>query len=245
MARQDGRAADELRPVRIETGFLDLVTAHALVRWGNTVVLCTATVESRVPPWLLGRGKGWVTAEYSMLPGSGNDRIARERAKVKGRTHEIERLIGRSLRAVTDLRALGEQMITVDCDVLQADGGTRTASITGGFVALGRALDGLIAAGALQESPLTDLVAGVSVGIIDGQCLLDLPYMEDSVADVDMNVVMDGAGKFIEVQGTAEGATFDRAQLDRMLDQADAGIRQLHDAQRATLGVCAPRLGIA
>jgi ribonuclease PH len=241
MARQDGRANDELRPLSFDTNFLDQVTSHALVRWGGTVVLCTATVESSVPRWLVGGGKGWVTAEYSMLPGSGNDRIRRERSKVKGRTHEIQRLIGRSLRAVIDLEALGEQSITVDCDVLQADGGTRTASVTGGFVALARAIEGLIEAGELTRTPLTDLVGAVSVGIISGESLLDLPYVEDSAADVDMNVVMNGAGHFIEVQGTAEGMTFDRAQLDAMLDQAGAGIQQLHAAQRAALASCAPR----
>jgi ribonuclease PH len=242
--REDGRSAAELRPVAIETNFLDRVPAHALVRCGGTVVLCTATIEGRVPPWLSGGGKGWVTAEYSMLPGCSNSRIGRERAKVKGRTHEIERLIGRSLRAVCDLRALGERQITVDCDVLQADGGTRTASITGGYVALARAIDGLIATGELQQSPLTDFVAAISVGIVDGAPLLDLPYSEDVRADVDMNIVMNGAGQFIEVQGTAEGATFDRGELDAMLDLANEGIRQLHQVQRATLLRCAPRLGL-
>lgn len=243
MARSDGRYNDQLRSLEIDTDFLDLVSSHALVRWGDTVVLCTATVEDRVPGWLFGGGKGWVTAEYSMLPGSGNGRIRRERSKVKGRTHEIQRLIGRSLRAVIDLEALGEQSITVDCDVLQADGGTRTAAITGGFVALARAVDGLMAEGALEASPFTDVVAAASVGIIEGVPMLDLPYVEDSAADVDMNVVMNGAGQFIEVQGTAEGATFDRAELNALLDLAESGIRSCHAIQRAALAGCTAHLG--
>lgn len=237
LIRVDGRAYDALRPVSIQTDFLTRPdAAHALIRTGETMVLCTASIEERVPPWLLGKGRGWVTAEYSMLPGSTEGRARRERSKgPKGRTQEIQRLIGRSLRAVIDLKALGERQITIDCDVLQADGGTRTASITGGFVALARAVRQLQAKGELESSPLTGQVAATSVGIIGGVGLLDLPYVEDSRADVDMNVVMAGDGRFIEVQGTAEGATFSRDELNLMLELGEKGIRELFEAQRLAI----------
>lgn len=204
---------------------------------GRTRVLCTASVEDRVPPWLRGGGKGWVTAEYSLLPGSSPERVSREAAKGKqsGRTHEIQRLIGRSLRAVTDLVAMGELQVTVDCDVLQADGGTRTASICGAYVALHDCFTRLLATGQLSRHPLTDACAAVSVGVVDGVCMVDLDYSEDSRAEVDMNVVMTGSGRFVEVQGTAEGLAFTRGELDQMLAGAEAGIACLLDLQRETL----------
>jgi ribonuclease PH len=204
---------------------------------GRTRVLCTASVEERVPPWMRGKGKGWVTAEYSLLPGSTGERVTREAAKGKqsGRTQEIQRLIGRSLRSVCDMVALGEVQITVDCDVLQADGGTRTASICGAYVALHDALTRMVHKGTLRALPLTEAVAAVSVGVVDGVCMLDLPYEEDSRAEVDMNVVMTSSGRFIEVQGTAEGMPFTKGELDEMLSLAEHGIAQLLDLQSATL----------
>jgi ribonuclease PH len=204
---------------------------------GRTRVLCTASIEERVPPWMRGSGKGWVTAEYSLLPGSTGERVSREAAKGKqsGRTQEIQRLIGRSLRSVCDMVALGEMQITVDCDVLQADGGTRTASICGAYVALHDALTRLIQKGTLRTNPLTEAVAAVSVGVVDGVCMLDLPYEEDSRAEVDMNVVMTSSGRFIEVQGTAEGMPFTKGELDEMLSLAEHGIAQLLDLQTETL----------
>jgi len=204
---------------------------------GRTRVLCTASVEERVPPWMRGSGKGWVTAEYSLLPGSTGERVTREAAKGKqsGRTQEIQRLIGRSLRSVCDMVTLGEVQVTVDCDVLQADGGTRTASICGGYVALHDALTRLVHKGTLRANPLTEAVAAVSVGVVDGVCMLDLPYEEDSRAEVDMNVVMTSSGRFIEVQGTAEGMPFTKGELDEMLSLAEHGIAQLLDLQVATL----------
>jgi len=207
------------------------------VSFGRTRVLCTASVQEEVPRWLRGTGKGWVTAEYSMLPGSTPDRAAREAAKGKqsGRTQEIQRLIGRSLRTVTRLEAMPEVSITVDCDVLQADGGTRTASICGGYLALHDALTRLVQRGVIKEHPLSDLVAAVSVGVVGGVAMLDLPYEEDSRADTDMNVVMTGAGGFVEVQGTAEQAAFSRDELDELLDLAAAGITAIHSAQRQVL----------
>ena len=206
---------------------------------GQTRVLCTASIEDRVPPWMRGTGKGWVTAEYSLLPGSTAERVSREAAKGKqsGRTQEIQRLIGRSLRSVCDMVALGEMQITVDCDVLQADGGTRTASICGAYVALHDALTRLIQKGTLRTNPLTEAVAAVSVGVVDGVCMLDLPYEEDSRAEVDMNVVMTSSGRFIEVQGTAEGMPFTKGELDEMLSLAEHGIAQLLDLQTAVLAV--------
>jgi ribonuclease PH len=236
-ARQDGRALDELRPVSFARDFTVLANGSVLVSMGRTKVLCTASLEERVPPWMRGTGRGWVTAEYSMLPGSSAERVEREaaRGKQSGRTQEIQRLIGRSLRAVCDLVALGERQLTVDCDVLQADGGTRTASICGAYVALHDACARLVAAGELSGHPLTDEVAAVSVGIVDAVAMLDLPYAEDSRAEVDMNVVMTGSGRFVEVQGTAEGAPFSRDELDSLLALAAGGINQLVGAQRAVL----------
>jgi len=232
--RPDGRAHDELRPVTFERDFTDAALGSVLVRFGGTVVLCTASVDDDVPRWMRGSGKGWVTAEYGMLPGSSPDRVNREAAKGKqsGRTQEIQRLIGRSLRAVCDMVALGERQVTVDCDVLQADGGTRTASITGGWLALHDACTRLVAAGTLAAHPLTDHCAAISVGICGGVGVLDLPYVEDSTAEVDMNVVMTGEGRFVEVQGTAEGLAFTRGELDGLLDLATAGIGELVDLQR-------------
>jgi ribonuclease PH len=215
------------------------------VSFGRTRVLCTASVEEDIPRWLRGTGRGWVTAEYSMLPGSTPERASREAAKGKqsGRTQEIQRLIGRSLRTVTRLELLAGVQITVDCDVLQADGGTRTASICGGYVALHDAISRLVQAGTISEHALTDLVAAVSVGIIDGVAMLDLPYEEDSRADTDMNVVMTGAGHFVEVQGTAEHAAFSRDELNQLLDLASGGIAEIHAAQREVLATPpAPRV---
>lgn len=235
--REDGRTIDQLRPVTFERDFTVMAPGSVLVSMGQTRVLCTASVEDRIPPWMRGSGKGWVTAEYSMLPGSTPDRASREAAKGKqsGRTQEIQRLIARSLRSVTNLVAVGERQITVDCDVLQADGGTRTASISGAYVALHDACSRLMAAGEISAHPLTDAVAAVSVGIIDGVPMLDLPYSEDSRADVDMNVVMTGQGRFVEVQGTAEQMAFSRGELDTLLGLAESGIARLLTAQAAVL----------
>ena len=235
--REDGRTIDQLRPVTFERDFTVMAPGSVLVSMGQTRVLCTASVEDRIPPWMRGSGKGWVAAEYSMLPGSTPERASREAAKGKqsGRTQEIQRLIARSLRSVTNLVAVGERQITVDCDVLQADGGTRTASISGAYVALHDACSRLMAAGEISAHPLTDAVAAVSVGIIDGVPMLDLPYSEDSRADVDMNVVMTGQGRFVEVQGTAEQMAFSRGELDTLLGLAESGIAQLLTAQAAVL----------
>ncbi|MGV3733476.1 MAG: ribonuclease PH [Microcella sp.] len=238
--RADGRAADQLRPVTIERGWSAQAEGSALISFGSTKVLCTASFTNGVPRWLTGKGKGWVTAEYGMLPRSTNDRMDREavKGKVGGRTHEISRLIGRSLRAVVDMKALGENTIVLDCDVLQADGGTRTAAITGAYVALADAIEWGRAQGfiAKKANALKDSVSAVSVGIIDGTPLLDLAYVEDVRAETDMNVVVTGSGHFVEVQGTAEGAPFDRAELDALLDLAVGGCRDLAAAQRAALG---------
>jgi ribonuclease PH len=235
--RADGRTPDQARPLTFERDFTEMALGSVLVSFGRTRVLCTASVQEEVPRWLRGTGKGWVTAEYSMLPGSTPDRAAREAAKGKqsGRTQEIQRLIGRSLRTVTRLEAMPEVSITVDCDVLQADGGTRTASICGGYLALHDALTRLVQRGVIKEHPLSDLVAAVSVGVVGGVAMLDLPYEEDSRADTDMNVVMTGAGGFVEVQGTAEQAAFSRDELDELLDLAAAGITAIHSAQRQVL----------
>lgn len=237
--RVDGRTPDQARPLSFERDFTEMALGSVLVSFGRTRVLCTASVQEDVPRWLRGSGKGWVTAEYSMLPGSTPDRATREAAKGKqsGRTQEIQRLIGRSLRTVTRLEAMPEVSITVDCDVLQADGGTRTASICGGFVALHDALTRLVQRGVIKEHPLTDLVAAVSVGVIGGVPMLDLPYEEDSRADTDMNVVMTGSGGFVEVQGTAELAPFSRDELDALLELAAGGINLIHAAQREVLSV--------
>ncbi|NLD78178.1 MAG: ribonuclease PH [Acidimicrobiales bacterium] len=242
--RPDGRQPDELRPISFERDFTVQAAGSVLVSFGGTRVLCTASIDDDVPRWMRGRGKGWVTAEYSMLPGASAERIAREAAKGKqsGRTQEIQRLIGRSLRSVCDMGLLGERQVVVDCDVLQADGGTRTASICGGYVALHDALTRLVQAGKLTTHPLTDSCAAISVGVVDGTPVLDLPYVEDSRAEVDMNVVMNGAGGFIEVQGTAEGAPYSRVELDAMLGLAESGIARISDIQREVLAVApAPR----
>jgi ribonuclease PH len=235
--RADGRRPDERRPASFERDFTVFAPGSVLVTTGRTKVLCTASVEDRVPPWLRGGGKGWVTAEYSLLPGSSTERIGREAAKGRqsGRTQEIQRLIGRSLRAVTDLYAMGEMQVTVDCDVLQADGGTRTASICGAYVALHDCFTRLIARGDIRTQPLTDSCGAISVGVVDATCLLDLDYSEDARAEVDMNVVMTGSGRFIEVQGTAEGLPFSRGELEEMLGLAEQGIAELVNAQQDIL----------
>jgi ribonuclease PH len=235
--RHDQRRPDQLRPVRITRHFTRHAEGSVLVEFGDTRVLCTASVEEGVPGFLRGKGQGWLTAEYGMLPRSTHTRSAREaaRGKQSGRTQEIQRLIGRSLRSVVDLAAIGERQIIIDCDVLQADGGTRTASVTGACVAVCDALDGLVASGLLEKSPLRDMVAAVSVGIVNGQPVLDLDYIEDSDCDTDMNVVMTGSGGMIEVQGTAEGAPFSRAELDALLGLAEHGIAQLVETQKIAL----------
>ena len=234
--RRDGRAKDALRGVTITPGYLDFADGSVLCRFGQTVVLCAATVQESVPPWMMGRGTGWVTGEYAMLPASTETRTPRETRGLSGRTQEIRRLIGRSLRAAVDLSALGERSIIVDCDVIQADGGTRTASVTGGYVALVLALRRLVASGAVSAKALAPPpVAAVSAGIVGGEVLLDLAYDEDSRAEVDLNVVMDGKGRFVEVQGTAEGAPFSREQLDELLRVSEQGIRQLIALQRQAL----------
>lgn len=232
--RKDGREPDELRPVRFTRDFTEFALGSVLVEFGATRVLCTASVEDQVPPWLRGTERGWVTAEYSMLPGATTERNDREAKKGRpsGRTQEIQRLIGRSLRAVTDLEAMGEVQITVDCDALQADGGTRTASICGGYLALHDACARLIASGHMAASPITDQCGAISVGIVDALALLDLDYSEDSRAEVDMNVVMTGTGRFVEVQGTAEGVAFSRTELDDLLAHAERGIGELFSLQR-------------
>lgn len=239
ITRADGRAVDELRPVTIERGWSQQAEGSALISFGRTRVLCTASFTAGVPRWLVGKGRGWVTAEYAMLPRATDTRNARESVKgrVGGRTHEISRLIGRALRAVVDTAALGENTVVLDCDVLQADGGTRTAAITGAYVALADAVawarqEGLVARTA---TVLTDSVSAVSVGIVDGRPLLDLAYVEDSHAETDMNVVVTGGGKFVEIQGTAEGAPFDRAELDTLLELAVGGCARLHDVQADAL----------
>lgn len=231
--RTDGRKATEIRPVRITTGFIRNAMGSVLIEVGQTRVICTATTEEQVPPFLRDTSQGWVTAEYGMLPGSSPSRIQREaaRGRVGGRTHEIQRLIGRSLRAVTNLEALGSRSIWLDCDVIEADGGTRTASITGAYVALALAVRRLRADGRITADPLTGTVAAISAGMVGGRPLLDLCYAEDSQAEVDMNFVMTGKGRFIEVQGTAESKPFTKTQLDRLADLATAGIQQLTTLQ--------------
>jgi ribonuclease PH len=235
--RSGGRAADQLRPVRITRGFTIHAEGSVLIEFGQTRVLCTASVEDKVPPHKRGSGEGWVTAEYGMLPRATHTRGDREaaRGKQSGRTQEIQRLIGRSLRAVFDLKLLGERTLQLDCDVLQADGGTRTAAITGAFIAAQDAVDGLIAQRKLAQSPITGPVAAVSVGIVQGLPLLDLEYVEDVACDTDMNVVMTGAGHFVEVQGTAEGAAFTRAEMDELLRLAEKGIAELVVLQQRAL----------
>jgi ribonuclease PH len=233
MTRIDGRSSNQLRPVRFTVDYLDYAEGSVLVETGNTRVLCAASVEEKVPPFLEGKGQGWVTAEYNMLPRATHTRSARERSgKVSGRTQEIQRLIGRSLRAAVDMQALGERTITLDCDVLQADGGTRTASITGAYVALYRACSLLMKRGLLTLQPVRTAVAATSVGVVGGDILLDLCYAEDSRADVDFNVVMTAQHEFIEVQGTGEGGVFSRATMDSIIALAEQGINELLEAQR-------------
>lgn len=241
--RADGRAVDEMRETIFTRDFTEAALGSVLVETGRTRVLCTASLEERVPPWLRGAGRGWVTAEYSMLPGASAERIPREasRGKQSGRTQEIQRLIGRSLRSVCDLAAMGEMQVVVDCDVLQADGGTRTAAICGGFVALHDAFTRLVGDGRLASHPLADSCAAVSVGIVDAVGHLDLDYAEDVRAAVDMNVVMTGSGRFVEVQGTAEGAPFSRSELDTLLDLAAAGITELLARQAGALATPPPK----
>ncbi len=238
MARLNGRLNDQLRPVTIIPGYIKNPDGAVLIETGDTRVLCSAIVEEKVPPFLKGSNTGWVTAEYSLLPASTSPRTQREvnRGRVAGRTAEIQRLIGRSLRAVVDLKALGERTVWIDCDVLQADGGTRTASITGAYVALYLALKKFKDTGVIEEIPLTDHVAAVSVGVVNGEPMLDLEYIEDSQADVDMNVVMTGKGQFVEIQGTAEEHPFSRRELDIMLQMAEKGIRELITIQKKITG---------
>jgi ribonuclease PH len=237
MPRSFDRPPGQLRPVRFHRGFTRHAEGSVLVEMGHTRVLCTASVEEKVPPFLKGKGSGWVTAEYGMLPRATNTRGAREAAagRQSGRTQEIQRLIGRSLRAVTDLKLLGERQITLDCDVLQADGGTRCASVTGAMVALADAVHVLVSGGAIAASPIRDFVAAVSVGLVEGEAMLDLDYAEDSRCGTDMNVVMTGAGHFVEVQGTAEGEPFSREQMSTLLDLASGGICELISLQRSAL----------
>jgi ribonuclease PH len=244
MTRPDGRQPNELRPLTFERDFTEMAAGSVLVSFGKTRVLCTASVDENVPRWMKGTGKGWVTAEYSMLPGSSPERVDREAAKGKqsGRTVEIQRLIGRSLRAACDMQLLGERQVVVDCDVLQADGGTRTASICGGFIALHDALTRVQQSGLISAHPLHSHCAAISVGIKDGVPILDLPYVEDSTAEVDMNVVMlqpvgGGEPQFVEVQGTAEGAAFSRGELDELLELASHGLGHIFTAQRNILNV--------
>jgi len=236
--RTDGRKPAQLRPIRITPSYIKTADGSVLIEMGDTKVICTAKLEERVPPFLRNSGKGWITAEYGMLPGSSSIRIGREssRGKIGGRTHEIQRLIGRSLRAIADLQTLGEKTIWVDCDVIQADGGTRTASITGAYVALAEAVKSWLHRGVISVDPLKDAVAAVSIGIVEGKILLDLCYEEDSKADVDMNFVMTGAGKFIEVQGTAEASPFTRKQMERMAEIAQLGIKELIKTQKKVIG---------
>ncbi|MCZ7631759.1 MAG: ribonuclease PH [Microthrixaceae bacterium] len=240
--RPDGRAPDELRPHSFERDFTAYAAGSVLVTFGYTKVLCTAMIDEDTPRWMRNSGKGWVTAEYSMLPGSSPERIRRETNGPKGRTQEIQRLIGRALRSVCDMRALGERQVLIDCDVLQADGGTRTAAICGAYLALSDALVRPRQAGLIEVDPLTDVLGAVSVGVIDGEVRLDLPYAEDSTAETDMNVVMTGDGRFVEVQGTAEAEPFSRAELESLLGLAEKGIREINELQREYMAIeVAPR----
>ena len=243
--RRDGRQPDDLRPLTFVRDYTEMAAGSVLVSMGKTRVLCTASVDERVPPWMRGKGTGWVTAEYSMLPGSTPERSNREvnKGKPSGRTQEIQRLIGRALRSVCDMKLMGERQILLDCDVLQADGGTRTASISGAYVALHDACSRLVAAGRLPANPLTTACAAVSVGVVDAVALLDLDYSEDVRAEVDMNVVMTGSGRFVEVQGTAEGLPFSRAELDDLLGLAEHGIASILEAQAELLATPPPPRG--
>ncbi|WP_298815598.1 ribonuclease PH [Chloroflexus sp.] len=245
MMRNDGRAPDQLRSISIEIGAAPYAEGSALIAYGNTRVLCTATIEDGVPAWMRGQQSGWVTAEYAMLPRATLQRTRRERNGPSGRTQEIQRLIGRSLRAAVDLTAIGERTITIDCDVLQADGGTRTASISGGYVALALAIEHLVRSGAIETWPTLTPLAAVSVGMIRDTMLLDLCYEEDSQADLDCNVVMNAAGAFIEVQATAERAPVTRAQFDALLDLAERGIRQILAAQATALAPALPNIAMS
>jgi ribonuclease PH len=237
--RSDGRGADQLRPLKITPDFVSTAEGSVLIELGNTRVICTASVDDGVPSFLKGSGKGWVTAEYGMLPRATEQRTAREaaRGRQSGRTQEIQRLIGRSLRAITNQQALGERTVWLDCDVIQADGGTRTAAITGAFLSLAFAMSRLVAAGILKTLPLADTVAATSVGMVDGRALLDLAYEEDSRAEVDMNLVMTGMGKYVEIQATAEGRPFSGGEMQDLLALAAAGIRRITEQQRAVLPV--------
>ncbi len=236
--RKDGRRPDELRPVKITKGFISTAEGSVLIEMGQTKVICTASVEEKVPQWLAGSGRGWITAEYWMLPRATQTRTMRESVtgRIGGRTHEIQRLIGRSLRSVVDLDSLGERTIWVDCDVIQADGGTRTASITGAYVALVEAVRFCVSNGILEKNPIRESIAAISVGVVDGTPMLDLCYEEDYRAEVDMNVVMTESGNFVEVQGTAEGAPFTRQTLDELLGLAEKGIKKLLSVQKEVLG---------
>jgi ribonuclease PH len=232
--RFDTRETNQLRPVKMTKDYIMHPQGSVLIEMGNTKVICTAMIEEKVPPFLKGQGKGWITAEYGMLPASTNTRKIRDssKGKIDGRSHEIQRLIGRALRSIVDLKKLGERTIWIDCDVIQADGGTRTAAITGSFVALMCAFNKLIAAGILSEAPITDSVAAVSVGVVNGEVVLDLCYEEDSKADVDMNLVMTGSGKFIEIQGTGEERPFDKEELNQLLSYGEKGIKELLAIQK-------------
>ena len=235
MSRDDGRALDQTRPITLTRGFARYAEGSCLIQVGETKVHCTASVEDKVPPFLKGQGKGWLTAEYAMLPRATHTRSQRDTGKPNGRSIEIQRLIGRSLRSVVDLNTLGERTISVDCDVLQADGGTRTAAISGAFVAVVEALAWMRTQGQIKTLPFTEWVSAVSVGVVHGEERLDLAYAEDSQASVDMNIVMTDTGRYIEVQGTAEGAPFDRARMNRLLDLAQVGVRQMFAKQREAL----------
>jgi ribonuclease PH len=237
MPRLDGRQSDQLRPIKVTRDFNKHAEGSCLIEFGDTRVICMASIEESVPPFLKGSGQGWITSEYGMLPRSTNTRMNREKTLTSGRTLEIQRLIGRSLRSVVDMSLLGERTLKIDCDVIQADGGTRTASITGGFIALSLALAKAKRNGVIRQIPLNDCVAAVSVGIFKGDMILDLNYEEDSKADMDMNVVMVGKGDFVEVQGTAEGKPFAKKQLDALLDIAQKGIKELMDIQKKELGI--------
>ncbi len=238
MTRINGRKNDELRPVKIHRNYIKYAEGSVLIEVGDTKVICTATIEEKVPPHLKDQNKGWITAEYSMIPRSAHSRIVREsaRGRIGGRTHEIQRLIGRALRAVVALDKLGERTVWIDCDVIQADGGTRTASITGSFVALADAMQYALKSGLIEEVPIKDYLAAVSVGIVKGEPVLDLNYTEDSTAEVDMNIVMTGKGKFVEIQGTAEGAPFSKTQMDGLISLARQGIEELIAGQRKLVG---------
>jgi len=235
--RKDGRRKDELRPVTVTRHFIKHAEGSVLIEVGQTRVICTASIEERVPSFLRDQGRGWLTAEYAMIPRSTSTRITREAAtgKVGGRTHEIQRLIGRSLRAVVDLESLGERTVWIDCDVIQADGGTRTASITGAYIALVNAMRYAVRNGIIERNPVKDYLAAVSVGVVDGEPMLDLCYEEDFKAEVDMNIVMTGSGRYVEVQGTAEGEPFERETLDRLLTLAETGIKELIGIQKGAL----------